>query len=105
MDGKEKVENLYLSTANVQRRQNSWKVSSADAQVEVAAQTTVHAVRIVCGAQSCAHVMAMKIVKHIQLATQTFYVMMTRMIVHYRRANVSSRRTKSTYKYTILCDE
>ena len=70
MDGKEKVENLYPSTAKVQWRQSSWKVSSAHAQLKVAAQTTAHAVSTVCVAQSCAHVMAMKTVKiHIQLAT------------------------------------
>ena len=86
MVGKEKVENMYLSTSKVQWRQSSWKVSSAHAQVEVAAQTTVHAVRTVCVPQSCAHVMAMKTVEiHFQLATYTFYVMMTRMTVHYWR--------------------
>ena len=40
-----KVENLYLSTSKVQWRQSSWKVSSAHAPENVAAQTTVHAVR------------------------------------------------------------
>ena len=40
------------------------------AQVEVAAQTAAHAVRTVCVAQSCAHVMAMKTMNiHIQLTT------------------------------------
>ena len=53
----------------VQWRQCSWKVLSAHAQVEFAAQTTVHAVRTVHVAQCCAHVMAIKTVKiHIQLA-------------------------------------
>ena len=66
----EKVENLFLSTAKVQWRQSSWKVSSAHAQVDIAAQTTTHAVRTVCVAYSCAYVMAMKTVTiHILLAT------------------------------------
>ena len=70
MGGKEKVENLYLSTAKVQWRQSSWKVSSAHAHVEVAAQTIVYAIITVCVAQSCAHVIAIKTVEiHIQLAT------------------------------------
>jgi len=85
MGGKYKVENLFLSSAKVQWRQSSWKVSSAYAQVKLSAQTTVHAVRTICVAQNCAHVLAMKTVKiHIQLATWTFYVMMTRMTVHHR---------------------
>ena len=47
------MENLYLSTSIVQWRQTSLKVPSAHAQVEVAAQTTVLAVRTVYVAQSC----------------------------------------------------
>ena len=52
---------------------NKWKTCScpmAHAQVEFAAQTTVHTVRTVRVAQCCAHIMAMKTRKiHIQLAT------------------------------------
>ena len=53
--------NVYLSTSKVQWHQNSWKISSVYVQVEVAAQSIVHAVKTVCIAQSCAHVIAMKI--------------------------------------------
>ena len=53
--------NLYLSTSKVQWHQSSWKISPVHAQVEVAAQSIVRAVRTVCVAQSCAYVIAMKI--------------------------------------------
>ena len=53
--------NVWLSTSEVQWHQSSWKVPSIHAQVEVAAQSVVHAVRTVCIAQSCGHVIAIKI--------------------------------------------
>ena len=52
--------NLYLSISNIQWHQSSWKLSPVHTQVEVAAQSIVHAVRTVCIAQSCAYVIAMK---------------------------------------------
>ena len=53
--------NLHLSTSKVQWHQSCWKVPSVHAQVEVAAQSIVHAIITVCIAQSCAHVIAMEI--------------------------------------------
>jgi len=51
--------NWCLSSSKVQWHQSSWKISSVYAQVEVAAQSIVHAVRTVCIALNCAHVIAM----------------------------------------------
>ena len=53
--------NVYLPTSKVQWHQSFWKISSVYAQVEVTAQSSVHAVRTVCIEQSCAHVIAMDI--------------------------------------------
>ena len=41
--------------------QSSWKISSIYAQIEVTAQSIVHAVRTACIAQSCAHIIAIEI--------------------------------------------
>ena len=53
-----KTNYLYLSTSKVQWHQSFWKVVSVHAQVEVAAQSVVLAVRTVCIAQSYGHVIA-----------------------------------------------
>jgi len=44
---------------NVQWHQSFWNISYVHAQIAVAAQSIVHAVRTICIAQSCAHVIAM----------------------------------------------
>ena len=44
-----------------QWRQSSRKISIVHAQVEVTAQSSIHAIRTVCIAQSCEHVIAMTI--------------------------------------------
>ena len=62
--------NLYLPSSTDQRIQSSWVVASVHAQVEVAAQAVVHAVRTV----STAHVILMKIIPH-SIAIKTFYLM------------------------------
>ena len=46
--------------SKVQCHQSSWKITSVRAHEEVPAQLIIHAVRIVCIALSCAHVIAMK---------------------------------------------